>query len=143
MSSTNQPSGRLMALDIGTKRIGIATCDATRLIATPRLIIHRENLADDLMQIKEFLEENQIVSIVIGLPAGYEDTQIHIKNFAKNLDELLLKKIPIFFLDESLTSFEAKQIHTSPLSRKKNKFIDDIAASLILQRFLNSHGTSS
>lgn len=131
--------GRLAALDVGTKRIGIATCDATRLIATPCLIIHRKNLADDLAQIKKFLEENQIVGIVIGLPTYYEDTQLHIKNFAKNLDELLMKKIPIFFFDESLTSWQARQIHTSPLSRKKNKFIDDIAASLILQHFLDSN----
>ena len=127
-----------MALDIGTKRIGIATCDATRLITTPRLIIHRSNNANDFAKIKQFAIENEIVGIVIGLPVNYDDTVKIIKNFTKDLDHFLENKIPIELIDESLTSFEAKQIHASPLSRKKNKFVDDIAASLILEYFLQS-----
>ena len=62
-------------------------------------------------------------------------------NFCKNLDVFLEKKLPIFFFDERLTSFEAREIGGSRLSRKKNKsqkYIDDIAASLILQGFLDS-----
>ncbi len=47
-----------MALDVGTKRIGIATCDATRLIATPRAILNRHSNISDLAKIKEFAEEN-------------------------------------------------------------------------------------
>ena len=48
------------------------------------------------------------------------------------------KSIPIILFDESLSSFEAKEIHASPLSRKKNKFVDDIAAAIILEHFLQS-----
>ncbi|NDC61910.1 MAG: pre-16S rRNA-processing nuclease YqgF, partial [Betaproteobacteria bacterium] len=61
---------------------------------------------------------------------------IFAENFAKNFDEFLEKKIPIFLFEERLTTFEAKEIHASGLSRKKNEFVDDIAASLILQHFL-------
>jgi putative Holliday junction resolvase len=131
-------NGRLMALDVGTKRIGIATCDATRLIATPRAIFNRHGNISDLAKIKEFAEENEIVGIVIGLPIGYIDTCKIIKNFAENLEKILEKKIPIILFDESLSSFEAKEIHASPLSRKKNKFVDDIAAAIILEHFLQS-----
>ena len=125
-----------MALDVGTKRIGVATCDATRLIATPRLIINRNNNANDFAKIKQFADENEIVGIVIGLPVDYSDTCEIIRNFAKNLGDFFEKKIPITLFDESLSSFEAKQIHASPLSRKKNKFVDDIAAAVILEHFL-------
>lgn len=131
-------NGRLMALDVGTKRIGIATCDATRLIATPRAILNRHSNISDLAKIKEFAEENEVVGIVIGIPIGYVDTCKIIKNFAENLEKILEKKIPIILFDESLSSFEAKEIHASPLSRKKNKFVDDIAAAIILEHFLQS-----
>lgn len=131
-------NGRLMALDVGTKRIGIATCDATRLIATPRMILTRHSSLIDLTKIKEFAEENEVVGIVIGLPIDYADTCKIIRNFAENLEKFLEKKIPITLCDESLSSFEAKEIHASPLSRKKNKFVDDIAAAIILEHFLQS-----
>jgi putative Holliday junction resolvase len=131
-------NGRLMALDVGTKRIGIATCDATRLIATPRAILNRHSNISDLAKIKEFAEENEVVGIVIGLPIDYADTCKIIKNFAENLEKILEKKIPIILFDESLSSFEAKEIHASPLSRKKNKLVDDIAAAIILEHFLQS-----
>lgn len=127
-----------MALDIGTKRIGVATCDATRLITTPRMILQRRNNVDDFAKIKQFADENQIVGIVIGLPINYLETCAIIKNFAKNLDQFFERKIPITLFDESLSSFEARQIHSSPLSRKKNKFVDDIAAAIILEHFLQS-----
>ena len=129
-------NGRLMALDVGTKRIGIATCDATRLIATPRAILNRHSNISDLAKIKEFAEENEVVGIVIGFPIDYADTCKIIKKFAENLEKILEEKIPITLFDESLSSFAAKEIHASPLSRKKNKFVDDIAAAIILEHFL-------
>jgi putative Holliday junction resolvase len=131
-------NGRLMALDIGTKRIGIATCDATRLISTPRVILNRQSNNDDFIKIKKFAKENEAVGIVIGLPIGSPEMMRVIESFAKKLDVFLEKGIPITLFDERLSSFEAKEIHASPLSRKKNKFVDDIAASLILEHFLQS-----
>lgn len=131
------PDGRLIALDVGTKRIGIATCDATRLLTSPRQILNRQSNLKDFEKIKKFIIENESVAIVIGLPIDSPDTMKFIIKFAENFDEFLEKKFPIFLFDERLSSFEAKEFHTSPLSRKKNKFVDDIAASLILERFLN------
>lgn len=128
--------GRLLALDVGTKRIGIATCDSTRLIATPRMILDRRNNVDDFTKIKQFAEENEIVGIVVGFPIGYEETCKIIQEFADGLFDFLEREIPITLFDESLSSFEAKEIHSSKLSRKKNKFVDDIAAAVILEHFL-------
>lgn len=136
-----QTAGRLMALDVGTKRIGIAISDASRLIANPKLIINRQGNQKDFEKIRDFISENQIVGIVVGLPINMDESIIpmteFVEKFTKNLDEFLTEKFPIVFFDERLTSFEARSIHASKLSRKKNKFVDDIAASVILQHLLD------
>ncbi|NBV06349.1 MAG: Holliday junction resolvase RuvX [Proteobacteria bacterium] len=133
--------GRLLGIDIGTKRIGISLSDASRFIATPKLIINRLSNQKDFFKIKEFILANQVCAIVIGRPIDLDENQIPMtkfsEEFTKNLDQFLEEKFPIFPFEERLTSFEAREISTSELSRKKNKFIDDIAASFILQHFLD------
>ncbi len=152
LKTTNQEAceslpklGRLLGLDIGTKRIGIAVSDASRFIATPKLIINRQSNLKDFAVIKNLIEEYQVIGIVAGMPVDMDESEIPMTqfalNFCENLDVFLEKKLPIFFFDERLTSFEAREIGGSRLSRKKNKsqkYIDDIAASLILQGFLDS-----
>ncbi|MDX2083596.1 MAG: Holliday junction resolvase RuvX [Rickettsiales bacterium] len=133
--------GRLLGIDVGTKRIGIALSDASRFIATPKLIINRRSNQKDFSVIENFIKENEIVAIVIGHPIDMDESIIFMtkfcEEFAQNLDLFLGKKLPIFLFEERLTSFEAREINNSKLSRKKNKFVDDIAASLILQHFMD------
>jgi putative Holliday junction resolvase len=133
-------SGRIMALDVGQKRIGIATCDETRTIATPKLILSRQSNLKDFAKIKNLIEENNALALIIGLPLNMDLSSSAMSefviNFTKNLDDFLEKKIPILLLDERLSSFEAREIEASGLSRKK-EFYDDIAASLILKDFLS------
>lgn len=134
------PKGRLMGLDVGTKRIGLAVSDESRFIATPKLIINRLSNLKDFEKIKKFIEENLIVGIVIGRPVNMDGSQIVMtefcERFAKNFDDFLGNKFPIFLFEERLSSFSARDANASELSRKKNKFVDDIAASFILQHFL-------
>lgn len=133
--------GRIMALDVGSKRIGIAISDETRFLATPKLILQRQSNQKDFEKIRKFLQENQIVAIVIGHPLNMDGSAIPMtefsEKFAKNIDEFLENKLPIFLFEERLTSFEARDVNASGVSRKKDKFIDDIAASFILQHFLD------
>ena len=135
-----------MALDLGTKRIGVAISDATRMIANPKLIINRHSNEKDFARILQFIKENEIVAIVIGWPLQMDGSEQMMtgfaENFAKNFDEFLEKKFPIFLFEERLTSFEARSFNVSPLSRKKNKFYDDIAASVMLQHFLDELASS-
>jgi putative holliday junction resolvase len=134
--------GRIVAIDVGTKRIGIALSDETRFIATPKLVIARKSNQQDFEKIRKFIEENLVVAIVIGRPINMEGQITEMtkfsERFAENFDNFLQKKIPIFLFEERLTSFEAKNIDASELSRKKGEFVDDIAASFILQHFLDS-----
>ena len=135
------PRGRFLGLDVGTKRIGLAISDESRFIATPKLIINRLSNLKDFEKIKKFIEENLAVGIVIGRPVNMDGSQIAMtefcERFAKNLDDFLENKFPIFLFEERLSSFSAREANVSELSRKKNKFVDDIAASFILQHFLD------
>jgi len=135
--------GRLMALDVGTKRIGVALCDESRFLATPKLIINRLSNQQDFEKIVKFIIENQVVAVVVGRPLNMDGSAIPMtkfcERFAQNLDIFLEKKLPIFLFEERLSSFEAREIKAlGGTSRKKNKFIDDIAASVILQHFLDT-----
>jgi putative Holliday junction resolvase len=135
--------GRLMAIDVGTKRIGVAISDEMRFISTPKFILDRQSNLKDFEKLKNFLNENKIVAIVIGRPLAMNGDKIPMtefsEKFAKNFDEFLGEEIPIFLFEERLTSFEARDVKAwGGTSRKKNKFIDDIAASFILQHFLES-----
>jgi putative Holliday junction resolvase len=135
--------GRLMALDVGTKRIGVALCDESRFLATPKLIINRLSNQQDFEKITKFITENQVAAVVVGRPLNMDGSAIPMtefcERFAQNLDIFLEKKLPIFLFEERLSSFEAREIKSlGGTSRKKNKFIDDIAASVILQHFLDT-----
>lgn len=134
-------NGRIIAIDLGTKRIGIAISDETRFLANPKLIINRQSNVKDLEKIKNFVEENKAIAIVMGFPLTMEgdeqEMSLLVKNFAEKLDQFLDTKLPICLFEERLSSFEARSFHSSKLSRKKNKFYDDIAASVILQHFLD------
>jgi putative Holliday junction resolvase len=135
-------NGRLVALDVGTKRIGIALSDDSRFIATPKMVLNRQSNLKDFAKIAEFISSNQACAAIIGLPLNDDEIgnrmNEFIKKFSENFDEFLGRKFPILFFDERLSSFEAREFNASELSRKNNRFIDDIAASVILQHFLDS-----
>lgn len=133
--------GKIMALDVGSKRIGLASSDQLRMIASPNLIIKRQGGDTDLIKIKEFIIENSITAVIIGMPYQMDGSESEIsqfvESFSQNLNNFLNKQIPIILFDERLSSFEARRIKSQTLSRKKNQHYDDIAASVILQHFLD------
>ncbi len=134
-------SGRVLGIDVGTKRIGLAISDSDQFIATPKLIINRQRTDNDLLKSANFINENNIAAIALGRPINMDGSvtpmTVFSEKFAISLDNFLQKKLPIFLFEERLTSFEARLINNSDPWRKKAKFFDDIAASLILQHFLD------
>lgn len=134
--------GRILALDIGTKRIGIAITDDTQTIATPKKIIKRQSNIKDFTLLLSIIQENQIIAIVLGFPIKMDDSvelmANFVKKFAINFDDFLNKlqiNIPLILFDERLTSFEARQFMN--LYQKKFTNYDDISASYILENFIN------
>lgn len=143
LNKTLPVEGRLMAIDVGTKRIGIAVSDRSRMIASPKTIINRKSNIRDFSQIKDLILENDIKAIIIGLPLNLDDSENEMsqfsRRFATNLDEYL-EDVKICLHDERLTSFIAKDDLLQAITGKKNKkktIIDQMAASIILQSALS------
>lgn len=139
--------GRLVGLDVGTKTIGVAICDDSWLIASPKLTIKRQGEKTDFPKIKNIINENKIAAIVVGLPLNMDGTESKmsefVRKFTKNLDEFL-GDIKIVFFDERLSSFEAEEIMREAQTKRnrKDEVIDQIAASVILQSALDSFAGS-
>lgn len=137
-----QPFISALGLDFGRKRIGVAGCDGTGLIATGLTTIERTSFDRDVQQIRHILNERQVQILVMGLPYSMDGTlgfqARHVLKFAKKLAKAV--ELPVEYVDERLTSFQAEQLliaeNVSP-SRHKG-LIDRKAAALILQQWLDT-----
>jgi putative Holliday junction resolvase len=131
-----------LGLDVGRKRIGVAGCDRTGLIATGITTIERTSFERDVEQIRQLVNQRQVQVLIVGLPysmdgsLGFQARQV--QKFTTRLAKVL--KLPVEYVDERLTSFQAEQMliaeNRSP-SRNK-QLIDRKAASIILQQWLDT-----
>ncbi|MDR9900833.1 Holliday junction resolvase RuvX [Aetokthonos hydrillicola Thurmond2011] len=134
-----------MGLDVGSKRIGVAGCDRTGLIATGLTTIERTSHEKDVEVIRQLVNERQVQLLVVGLPysmngsVGFQAKQV--QKFANRLAKIL--NLPVEYVDERLTSFQAEQLLIAEKrSPSRNKeLIDRKAASLILQQWLDARRT--
>jgi putative Holliday junction resolvase len=130
---------RYLAVDYGQKRTGLALCDADETIASPLEVITGQKQL--IKRIAEVIERERIEAIVLGLPLNMDDTEgpqaKNVRAFADKLKEHI--EIDIFFHDERLSSFDAeKKLAGLEMTRKeKKRRVDAIAASAILQSFLD------
>lgn len=130
-----------LGLDLGHRRIGVAGCDGTGLIATGLTTIRRTSFAKDMEILRQIVTERQVETLVVGLPytmkgevgTQAQRTQKLAHRIAKALD------LPLDFIDERLTSHEAESMmreqRINPAEQKG--MIDRKAAALILQRWLD------
>ena len=132
---------RILGLDYGERRIGIALSDPLQIIAKPLTVIDRKK-TDYIFQLSKIIVENEIISIVVGLPLtlqGKESKQTKI--VLSFIDELQSKlTIPILQIDERLSSIAAeKSLQIQNIKTKNNKkLIDETAAAIFLQEYLDS-----
>ena len=130
-----------LGLDVGRKRVGVAGCDGTGLIATGITTINRSSWVEDIKQLHAIVEEREVKILVIGLPysmsgnLGFQAKQV--QKFAKKISQAL--QLPIEYVDERLTSHEAtNQLKAQKRFSTYNKgLIDRRAAAIILQRWLD------
>ncbi|WP_260483885.1 Holliday junction resolvase RuvX [Sphingomicrobium flavum] len=129
-------SGRLAGLDVGTKTIGLATCDAGWAFAGPAETIRRTKFQKDLAALTAFVEANGIVGLVIGLPLNMDGSDSprtqSTRAFARNLAPLGL---PVLLWDErwSTTAVERAMIDADVSRAKRAEKVDAMAAAHILQ----------
>ena len=136
---------RLMGLDFGSKTVGVALSDPPGLIASPLEIIERERedkLRKTFSRIEELIEEYKVTKIVLGLPLNMDSSEGERVRKSEEFKEALERRtgLEIVFWDERLSTVEAHDIMTEAgvkgIDRKK--FVDKIAASIILQGYMDS-----
>ncbi len=134
---------RILGLDFGEKRIGVAVSDALNIIAQSVGTIERKGIKNDLKKIKDLVREYDAARLIVGLPLNMDGTEGKSANRAVDFVNELKKEINIRveMVDERLTTAQGERIFLeADLSRKKRKKnIDKIAAQLILQNYLDLH----
>ena len=130
---------KIMALDIGTKRIGIALSDFLHIIATGNSVVNRQPENEAIEQIKKVATDNMVKTIVVGIPFNMDGTQgsqaEDCIKFAKNFQQ----DFEVAFEDERLTSEAAEEnLRAKKIDFRNNKGLVDIeSACIILEQYLN------
>jgi len=152
-----QKQGKILALDYGRKKIGIALADSEARIAAPHDTLERVNRNEDMRRLREFVREHNVHQIVVGLPLRLDGTHGEMAEETSGFANRLRKQIgiPVEMIDERLTSWEAERILEEEMGRRithettrdgKRKLIrnaqgkytvDAIAAMVILREYLS------
>jgi putative Holliday junction resolvase len=133
---------RILAIDHGTRRMGIAVSDELQMLAHPIEFIPAEPFADFLARLKELLREKEVELIVVGMPrnmdGSYGPAALKVQDFVAALKNALT--IPIKTWDERLTSVQANRfLIAGNVRRDKRKGkVDKAAAAILLQSYLDS-----
>jgi len=128
--------GKLAGLDVGTKTIGLAICDAGWHFAGPAETIRRTKFTQDLASLRQFIAREHIAGLVVGLPLNMDGTDSprtqSVRAFARNLEPL---KLPILLWDErwSTQAVERAMIDADVSRAKRAEAVDRLAAAHILQ----------
>lgn len=131
------PGGRLAGLDVGTRTIGIATCDAGWSFATALVTLARTKFMPDLAALTTVLDRERIAGLVVGLPRSMDGSDSprtqSVRQFAKSIDGPLAR--PLLLWDErwSTQAVERDMIAADLSRAKRHALIDKLAAAYILQ----------
>jgi putative Holliday junction resolvase len=123
---------RLLGLDVGKSRIGVAFCDTSVGIVFPRNVINVKSEEKAIEEITKIVEQDRIDKIIVGLPLNFNSTRSHIQSYVENFVNLLKKKVKveIEFFDERFTT----KIASMMSSNSRN--VDSIAAKIILEDYI-------
>ncbi|MBK8086579.1 MAG: Holliday junction resolvase RuvX [Chitinophagaceae bacterium] len=131
---------RIICIDYGGKRTGIAVTDPLQIIATGLTTIETKNFIPFL---KDYFSKEQVEKIVIGMPTNWDDTDTHATPLVKRAIEQLKKNfptMPIETVDERYTSKMAKnamlEMGMKKMQRRDKKLVDEIAATIMLQEYM-------
>ena len=141
--SVKEPK-RILALDMGAKRIGVALSDAEARLASPLTVLPKRGRDDNVRAIAALVHEHGVGLIVLGLPRKSPDelgpNAEALQRFGKRLEKAL--KIPVAFVDEFETTVRAQEaLLAADVSRAKRRGkVDKVAAALILEAYLAGSG---
>lgn len=133
---------RILGIDYGKKRVGIAITDPLGITVQPLEVLQRKSVAEDVSRINEIVMEKQVELIVVGMPSNMNGTPGSLTEEIKWYSEKLKAGtgLPVEFVEERLTTHAAERmlIDEADMSREKRKKIrDKIAAVFILQNYMD------
>lgn len=132
---------RILSLDHGTVRIGVAVSDELKMIATPLEYIHAEPFAGFLARLKELIRVKEVEMILVGMPrnmdGSYGPAALKVQEFVAVLKEAVA--VPIKLWDERLTSAQANRflIEGNVRRAERKEKVDKMAAAILLQSYLD------
>ncbi len=141
--SPREPArGRILAIDYGRRRIGLALSDALGLTSQPLATLARTNRRNDLRRLREIAHRHEVRRIVVGLPLHLDGSASEmadeVARFAAHIQKQL--SLPVELVDERLSSWEAKQIlaagEAGSAKLRGEEKVDQIAAAVILRDYL-------
>lgn len=134
------PRGRIIALDIGTKKIGVAVCDELQMTVRPLPVIIRKNWKELLVNVRLLIEEFDAIALVLGLPYNFDGAENEMTTDVRRLHRnfSLSLEIPVFMQDERATTRTASdRLHEQGYNFKEIlKRLDSEAARIILSEFI-------
>ena len=140
-SETNTP-GRVLAIDLGERRMGLAWSDPLRMTAQGLPTVERRNRREDMNYLKSLARKNSVTEIIVGDPINMDGTvgpqSVAATEFAVKLEKHLEIKVRLW--DERLTSVEANRVlrDSGMRTRERAGSVDQVAAVLLLESFLES-----
>ena len=133
-----------MSIDYGSKRTGLAVTDPLKIIAAGLAGIHTKDLENFLT---EYFKKEEVEKVIIGHPTNWDDSDTHATPLVQafiNRFKKVFPGMPIVKVDERFTSILAVQSMIESGMKKKNRqnknLVDEIAATIMLQEYLNSNG---
>jgi putative Holliday junction resolvase len=139
---------KLLALDVGDRRVGVAVSDGTGLIASPLTVIQRTSKVEDFTKIARLVQEQKIEGLVVGHPLNHDGSvgpqAQRVERYAAALAEQLLAwglDLPIHLWDEHMSTQRAQEamIAAGRKAKARRERIDAVAAAVILQDYLDEH----
>jgi putative Holliday junction resolvase len=134
--------GRILGIDYGEKRLGLALSDPLGITAQPLEVIERKSIADDFIRIRAIIAEKDVTEIVVGMAFNMNGSPgmlaDKIKAYGDRLNEEF--KLPVHYIDERMTTMEAERmlVDEGDVSRGKRRSVrDKVAAALILRAYLD------
>ena len=140
------PTGKLLALDVGLTRIGLAVCDALQLTVRPLYVLHRRSRNEDFAQLAQWVQRQEVQAVICGLPLNMDGsegpqaqtTRKWAMRLAHALRALLGAPLPVIFWDERLTTAAAQELIAAQGASLRETGEDAVAAAVLLQSYLDA-----
>lgn len=133
--------GRVVAIDWGEARIGVAVSDPTRTLATPHVTLHEKDKGQQIKRTQALVAELEATLVLVGLPLHMDGNESPSSKSARKFAEKLaglIQPIPVELVDERLSSVEASErLAARPTKKSERGDVDRAAAAVMLQRYLD------